>query len=112
MPTTNNPDLFEVDWSNIPAPVDDGGARHLEGLQVHDLPLRATNGSKVSLGMLAGRVVVYAYPRTRSPGQIALVDERARPTYSAFPLSTPPTSAGPWNACTCPSRSFPTIGSP
>jgi peroxiredoxin len=75
MPTANNPDLFEVDWSSLPAPVDDGGARHLEGLQAPDLPLPATDGSTVSLCSLAERVVVYAYPRTGRRGQIALVDD-------------------------------------
>jgi peroxiredoxin len=75
MPTVNQPDLLEVDWSRIPPPLDDGGARHLEGLQVPDLPLPATDGTSVSLARLPGRVVVYAYPRTGRPGQIALVDD-------------------------------------
>jgi peroxiredoxin len=73
MPTANNPDLFEVDWSSLPNPVDDGGARHLEGLQAPDLSLPATDGSTVSLGTLARSVVVY--PRTGRPDQIALVDD-------------------------------------
>jgi peroxiredoxin len=75
MPAADNPDLMAVDWASIPAPVDDGGARHLEGLIAPQLPLPATDGSTVSLGTLAGRVVVYAYPRTGRPGQIALVDD-------------------------------------
>jgi peroxiredoxin len=75
MVSTSNPDLLEVDWSIIPAPVDDGGARHLEGLHAPDLPLPATDGSTVSLGSLAGRVVVYAYPRTGRPGQISIVED-------------------------------------
>jgi len=74
MPTTANPNLLEVDWSQIPGPQDDGVARHLEGLQLPDLALPATDGSSVSLGELGGRTVVYAYPRTGRPGQIALVD--------------------------------------
>lgn len=75
MPTTVNPDLHAVDWSKIPAPVDDGGARHLEGLRLPDLPLPATDGRVVSLGKLSGRSVVYAYPRTGRPDQIAVVDD-------------------------------------
>jgi peroxiredoxin len=75
MPTANNPNLLGVDWSTIPAPEDDGAARHLEGLQVPDVPLPATDGSSVSLASLGGRIVVYAYPRTGEPGKIALVED-------------------------------------
>ena len=75
MPTPANPNLLAVDWSKIPAPPDDGGARHLEGLQVPDVPLPATDGAIVSLARLAGRCVVYAYPRTGRPDQIGLVDD-------------------------------------
>ncbi len=75
MPTGNNPNLLGVDWSKIPAPVDDGGARHLQGTQVPDVVLVATDGSTVSLGRLPGRTVVYAYPRTGQPDKIALVDD-------------------------------------
>jgi peroxiredoxin len=74
MPTAAQPDLLGVDWSKIPAPVDDGAARHLEGSQMPDLALPTTDGSSVSLSRLAGRTVVYAYPRTGRPGQISLVD--------------------------------------
>ncbi len=75
MPTAANANLHNVDWSQIPAPLDDGGARHLEGLSLPDLPLPATDGSMMSLAKLGGRSVVYAYPRTGRPDQIALVDE-------------------------------------
>jgi peroxiredoxin len=75
MPTTANPNLHEVDWSKIPAPADDGGARHLPGLQVPDVTLAATDGSQVSLAKLAGRIVVFAYPRTGQPGQPSLADD-------------------------------------
>ena len=69
-----NPNLLEVDWSKIPAPTDDGGAKHLTGMQVPDVPLAATDGTQVSLGKLAGRVIVFAYPRTGEPGKPSLVD--------------------------------------
>jgi peroxiredoxin len=74
MPSTNQPNLLEVDWSKIPAPEDDGAARHLQGMAVPDVALTATDGTQVSLAKLAGRVVVFAYPRTGRPGQISLVD--------------------------------------
>ena len=75
MPTAMNPNLHAVDWSKIPAPIDDGGARHLEGLQMPDLALPATDGRLVALDRLTGRSVVYAYPRTGRPDQIAFVDD-------------------------------------
>jgi peroxiredoxin len=56
------------DWSAIPAPVDDGAARHLPGAEMPSLALPATDGSRVDLSALAGRTVVYAYPRTGRPG--------------------------------------------
>ena len=75
MPTAANANLHSVDWSKIPPPADDGGARHLESLRMPDLPLPATDGRSVSLARLSGRAVVYAYPRTGRPDQIALVDD-------------------------------------
>lgn len=74
MPTATQPDLHNVDWSKIPAPEDDGGARHLTGMQVPDIALPATTGETISLARLAGLTVVYAYPRTGRPGEIAVVD--------------------------------------
>ena len=56
------------DWSTIPAPIDDGGARHLTGIRLPAVPLPATDGTTVDLSVLPGRVVVYAYPRTGIPG--------------------------------------------
>lgn len=56
------------DWSAIPAPVDDGAARHLPGTRLPSVALPATDGTSVDLSSLPGRVVVYAYPRTGRPG--------------------------------------------
>lgn len=56
------------DWSTIPAPVDDGAARHLAGARMASVPLPATDGRTINLSALPGRVVVYAYPRTGKPG--------------------------------------------
>jgi peroxiredoxin len=55
--------------ANIPAPLDDGGARHLAGLKLPAIALPATDGSQVDLSKLNGRTVVYIYPRTGVPGQ-------------------------------------------
>ena len=74
MPTSNQPNLMQVDWSKIPAPADDGAARHLQGLDLPDIALAATDGRSVSLARCQGRTVVYAYPRMGKPGQIALID--------------------------------------
>ena len=56
------------DWSTIPAPLDDGAARHLTGIRMPSIPLPATDGTTIDLSALPGRVVVYAYPRTGIPG--------------------------------------------
>jgi peroxiredoxin len=69
------PNLASVDWSKVPAPVDDGAARHLTGAQVPDVALAATDGSTVSLGKLKGRTVVFAYPRTGQPGKPSLAPD-------------------------------------
>jgi len=54
---------------NLPVPKDDGAARHLPGCRLPDLALPATDGQAVNLAKLAGRTVVYVYPRTGRPGQ-------------------------------------------
>ena len=75
MVSSTQPDLMAVDWSKIPAPVDDGAADHLTGAKLTGIALPATDGSRISLSELAGRTVVFCYPRTGTPGQISLVDE-------------------------------------
>ena len=69
------PNLLDVDWSKIPAPTDDGGAAHLTGMTIPSVSLRATTDTVVDLSQLAGRTVVFAYPRTGEPGKIALVED-------------------------------------
>jgi peroxiredoxin len=64
-PGTHNPNVLPP---NIPAPQDDGAARHLSGLAMPDVGLPATDGSLVNLSNLTGRTVVYIYPRTGVPG--------------------------------------------
>jgi peroxiredoxin len=63
--TPHNPSVLP---DGIPAPQDDGGARHLTGLRLPSVALDATDGSEVDLAKLPGRTVVYIYPRTGVPG--------------------------------------------
>lgn len=57
------------DWSTLPAPEDDGAAKHLPGMSVPPIPLAATDGATVDLSTLPGLSVVFAYPRTGRPGE-------------------------------------------
>jgi peroxiredoxin len=59
--------LLSVDWSKIPAPTDDGAAKHLVGLPLPSMSLAATDGRSVDLASLEGTIVVYAYPMTGRP---------------------------------------------
>jgi Redoxin len=63
-----NTQVDTPDWSKIPAPADDGAARHLTGMRIPSVPLPATDGTTVDLSVLTGLVVVYAYPRSGRPG--------------------------------------------
>jgi peroxiredoxin len=71
----NQRNLLDVDWSKIPAPVDDGAAKHLNGMKIPSVGLRATDDTIVTLSALPGRTVVFAYPRTGEPGKVALVED-------------------------------------
>src|SRR3954463_10315188 len=42
---------------------------HLKGMRLPDIALDGTGGKQVRLSGLAGRTVVYVYPRTGRPGQ-------------------------------------------
>jgi peroxiredoxin len=66
MAPTFDPNVLPTD---LPVPEDDGAARHLVGTRLPTVSLAATDGSKVDLAKLAGRTVVYIYPRTGRPGQ-------------------------------------------
>jgi peroxiredoxin len=61
-----------IDWltlpPNLPRPVDDGAARHLQGARVPSIPLESTSGRKVDLSR-ESRTVVFCYPRTGRPGE-------------------------------------------
>ena len=67
--------LYEVDWSKIPAPPDDGAAAHLVGMTLPPVGLMATDDTSVDLSTLKGRTVVFGYPRTGEPGKIGLVED-------------------------------------
>jgi len=71
----SQPNLLEVDWSKIPAPVDDGAAKHLVGMMIPPIDLVATDDSSVMLSALSGRTVIFGYPRTGEPGKIGLTDD-------------------------------------
>jgi peroxiredoxin len=71
----NQKNLLEVDWSQIPAPTDDGAAAHLAGRSIPPVSLMATNDTRVTLADLPGRTIVFAYPRTGEPGKISLVED-------------------------------------
>jgi peroxiredoxin len=59
---------------DLPVPADDGAADHLPGRAIPaGLALESTGGGSVDLAALAGRTVVYAYPRTGRPGEPSLV---------------------------------------
>jgi len=66
MTTAHDPSKLPA---NLPAPRDDGAARHLAGLTLPAVALAATDGSRIDLSALAGRTVVYVYPLTGRPGE-------------------------------------------
>ena len=52
---------------DLPEPVDDGAADHLEGLEVPSLTLDSSAGPVDLAELGAGRAVLYIYPRTGRP---------------------------------------------
>ncbi|KAK3112733.1 hypothetical protein LTR53_010681 [Teratosphaeriaceae sp. CCFEE 6253] len=57
------------DWSNIPAPKDDGACDHLTGMSFPSVPLPTTSGDSVDLSTLPGLNILFIYPRTGAPGE-------------------------------------------
>ena len=53
---------------NLARPADDGAADHLAGAALPSVPLLSTTGRPIDLSTLAGRTVVYCYPKTGRPG--------------------------------------------
>ena len=65
---------MSADYSQLPAdlpvPEDDGAAGHLAGMALPEIRLPSTQGGSISLLEAAqGRLVVYVYPRTGTPGE-------------------------------------------
>ena len=60
---------MNVDWASLPLPQDDGTADHLLGMKVPSIPLPSTDGETVMISTLAGKTVLYIYPRTGRPGE-------------------------------------------
>ena len=55
---------------DLPAPIDDGAADHLEGAGVPALALASTAGAAIDLsGAATGTLVLSLYPRTGRPGE-------------------------------------------
>lgn len=52
---------------NLPVPVDDGAADHLESKRLANISLPATNGETVDIQNISGLVVYYIYPMTGRP---------------------------------------------
>jgi peroxiredoxin len=56
--------------SDLPEPVDDGAADHLEGTALPSISFPSTSGSEIDLADAArDTLVVYCYPRTGRPGE-------------------------------------------
>ena len=51
----------------LPVPVDDGAADHLQGTPLPKISLSATSGETVDIDQLPGLVVFYIYPMTGRP---------------------------------------------
>ena len=52
---------------DLPIPLDDGLAAHLEGLYLPEISLASTSGNNVHLNAISGRLVIYVYPLTGHP---------------------------------------------
>ena len=65
----NQKNLLEVDWSQIPAPADDGAAAHLNGMTVPPIGLVATDDTLVTLSALPGRTWCSAIRGPASPAR-------------------------------------------
>ena len=54
--------------SDLPVPVDDGGAAHLRGMKMPHVSLASTGGRQIDVAALGpSRTVLYLYPRTGRP---------------------------------------------
>jgi peroxiredoxin len=58
--------------ATAPRPHDDGACQHLCGARLPAIALPSTDGDRIDLSGIAGRVVLYVYPRTSRPGEASL----------------------------------------
>jgi peroxiredoxin len=59
--------------TDLPVPLDDGSTNHLKGMKLPRVSLQATNGKRIDLADIKGRLVIYCYPMTGQPN-VALPD--------------------------------------
>ena len=59
--------------TDLPVPLDDGSTNHLKGMRLPKISLQATNGKRIDLADIKGRLVIYCYPMTGQPN-LALPD--------------------------------------
>ena len=59
--------------TDLPVPLDDGSTNHLKGMRLPKISLQATNGKRIDLADIKGRLVIYCYPMTGQPN-VALPD--------------------------------------
>ena len=62
-----NDNLTELP-KDLPVPIDDGAAAHLEGMSLVKIALPSTDGGTIELASLTGRFTIYIYPMTGRPG--------------------------------------------
>jgi peroxiredoxin len=67
--TAQMTNLLEVDWTKIPAPIDDGATDHLLRALIPSIQLNTTDGTPVDLSKLSGLTVIYVYPMTGRPDE-------------------------------------------
>lgn len=71
---TRSSDIYTLP-ADLPPPVDDGRAAHLQGIRLPALGLLATTRDRIDLSTIRGRAVVFAYPRTGRPNEPPLVPD-------------------------------------
>ena len=54
--------------ADLPVPVDDGAAAHLEGMQLPSIALPSTDGHHIDQSATKGTLVLYVYPKAGRPG--------------------------------------------
>ena len=59
----------------LPAPTDDGAARHVPGLRLPAITLPSTQGGGTRLDELPDRSIVFIYPSIGGPGDESLLDD-------------------------------------